>query len=140
VAGGMELALRCDVRMIAESAYPLIDDATVRPPRLAGLDKALEIIMTGRKATAEGSYRRGLAMSSRGPSAGGSRGHGAGDRPFPAGVHARRPAVGLSRLGQVAALGPGKRVGDERRHRPAEGIAGATRFASGKAGGDFKDI
>ena len=59
-----------DVRVMAESAYfgvycrrwgvPLIDGGTVRLPRLVGLGKALEIIMTGRKVTAEESYRIGL--------------------------------------------------------------------------------
>ena len=51
----------------------------------------------------------------------GGRGHGAGDRPLPAGVHALRPPLGLSRLGQVGARGPGERVGDERRHRQGRG-------------------
>ncbi len=39
---------------------PLIDGGTVRLPRLVGMGKALEIIMTGRKVTAEESYRIGL--------------------------------------------------------------------------------
>ena len=70
VAGGMELAMWCDVRVMAQSAYfgvycrrwgvPLIDGGTVRLPRLVGLGKALEIIMSGRKVTAEESYRIGL--------------------------------------------------------------------------------
>ena len=70
VAGGMELAMWSDVRVMAESAYfgvycrrwgvPLIDGGTVRLPRLVGMGKALEIIMTGRKVTAEESYRIGL--------------------------------------------------------------------------------
>src|SRR5262249_9743488 len=71
VAGGMELALWCDVRIMAESAYfgvycrrwgvPLVDGGTVRLPRLIGRGKALEIILTGRKVTAEEAYRIGLA-------------------------------------------------------------------------------
>ena len=70
VAGGMELAMWSDVRVMAESAYfgvycrrwgvPLIDGGTVRLPRLVGMGKAMEIIMTGRKVTAEESYRIGL--------------------------------------------------------------------------------
>jgi len=70
VAGGMELAMWADVRVMGESAYfgvycrrwgvPLIDGGTVRLPRLVGMGKALEIIMTGRKVTAEESYRIGL--------------------------------------------------------------------------------
>lgn len=63
VAGGMELALWCDLRVMAESAYlgvycrrwgiPLIDGGTVRLPRLVGEGRALDIIMTGRKVPAE---------------------------------------------------------------------------------------
>ena len=70
VAGGMELALWCDVRVMAETAYlgvycrrwgiPLLDGGTVRLPRLVGQGKALEIAMTGRKVTAEECYRIGL--------------------------------------------------------------------------------
>jgi enoyl-CoA hydratase/carnithine racemase len=70
VAGGKELAMWCDVWVMAQSAYfgvccrrwgvPLIDGGTVRLPRLVGQGKALKIILTGRKVTAEESYRIGL--------------------------------------------------------------------------------
>ena len=70
VAGGMELALWCDLRVMAESAYigvycrrwgiPLLDGGTVRLPRLVGQGRALEIILTGRKVTAEECYRIGV--------------------------------------------------------------------------------
>ncbi len=70
VAGGMELALLADCRVMAETAYlgvycrrwgiPLLDGGTVRLPRLVGLGRALEITMTGRKVTAEECYRIGL--------------------------------------------------------------------------------
>ena len=70
VAGGMELALWCDIRVMAEDAYfgvycrrwgiPLLDGGTVRLPRLIGQGKALEIAMTGRKVTAQESYQIGL--------------------------------------------------------------------------------
>jgi enoyl-CoA hydratase len=63
VAGGMELALWCDFRVMQEDAYfgvycrrwgvPLIDGGTVRLPRIVGLGRALEIIMTGRKVPAD---------------------------------------------------------------------------------------
>ncbi len=69
VAGGMELALWCDVRVMAESAYigvycrrwgiPLIDGGTVRLPRLVGIGKAMEITLTGRKVPAEECYQIG---------------------------------------------------------------------------------
>ncbi len=70
VAGGMELALLADCRVMGENAYlgvycrrwgiPLIDGGTVRLPRLVGQGKALEITMTGRKVPAEECYRIGL--------------------------------------------------------------------------------
>ena len=70
VAGGMELAMWADVRVMAESAYfgvycrrwgvPLIDGGTVRLPRLVGQGRALELIMTGRKVDADECLRIGL--------------------------------------------------------------------------------
>jgi enoyl-CoA hydratase len=58
VAGGLELALWCDLRVMEEDAVlgvfcrrwgiPLIDGGTVRLPRLIGLSRALDLIMTGR--------------------------------------------------------------------------------------------
>jgi enoyl-CoA hydratase len=69
VAGGMELALWCDVRVMEEDAYlgvycrrwgiPLLDGGTVRLPRLVGQGRALEIILTGRKVSAEECLRIG---------------------------------------------------------------------------------
>ncbi|MES2939720.1 MAG: crotonase/enoyl-CoA hydratase family protein [Pseudomonadota bacterium] len=70
VAGGMELALWADCRVMAEDAYmgvycrrwgvPLSDGGTVRLPRLVGLGRALEITMTGRKVDAAECLRIGL--------------------------------------------------------------------------------
>ena len=70
VAGGMELALWADCRVMAQDAYmgvycrrwgvPLIDGGTVRLPRIVGQGRALEIIMTGRKVEAEECLRIGL--------------------------------------------------------------------------------
>ena len=70
VAGGFELALWCDLRIIEEDAMmgvfnrrwgiPLIDGGTVRLPRIVGQGRALEIILTGRKVPAEECLRIGL--------------------------------------------------------------------------------
>lgn len=70
VAGGMELGLWCDFRVMEESAYfgvycrrwgvPLIDGGTVRLPRIVGQGRALEIILTGRQVRAEECLRIGL--------------------------------------------------------------------------------
>ena len=71
VAGGMELALWCDLRVMEEDAYfgvycrrfgvPLIDGGTVRLPRLVGLGHAMDLILTGRKVEADEALRIGLA-------------------------------------------------------------------------------
>lgn len=71
VAGGLELALFCDLRVVEEDAVfgvfcrrwgvPLIDGGTVRLPRVVGLGRALDMILTGRAVNAEEAQRIGLA-------------------------------------------------------------------------------
>ncbi|MFP4445771.1 MAG: crotonase/enoyl-CoA hydratase family protein [Desulfosudaceae bacterium] len=71
VAGGLELALLCDLRVAEESAVfgvfcrrwgvPLIDGGTVRLPRLIGLSRALDMILTGRPVPAAEAAQMGLA-------------------------------------------------------------------------------
>lgn len=71
VAGGLELALWCDMRVAAESAVfgvycrrwgvPLIDGGTVRLPRIVGQGRALDMILTGRPVDAGEALRIGLA-------------------------------------------------------------------------------
>jgi enoyl-CoA hydratase len=71
VAGGLELALLCDLRVVEEDAVlgvfnrrfgvPLIDGGTVRLPRLIGLSRALDLILTGRPVGAEEALVMGLA-------------------------------------------------------------------------------
>ncbi|MBI5505253.1 MAG: crotonase/enoyl-CoA hydratase family protein [Deltaproteobacteria bacterium] len=71
VAGGLELALWCDLRVAEKSAVfgvfcrrwgvPLIDGGTVRLPRLIGQGRALDLILTGRPVGAEEALRIGLA-------------------------------------------------------------------------------
>jgi enoyl-CoA hydratase len=70
VAGGLELALWCDLRVAAEDAVlgvfcrrwgvPLIDGGTVRLPRLVGLGRALDMIITGRAVPAAEALQMGL--------------------------------------------------------------------------------
>jgi len=70
VAGGLELALWCDLRVAAEDArlgvfcrrwgVPLIDGGTVRLPRLVGTGRALDLVLTGREVDAEEAHRIGL--------------------------------------------------------------------------------
>jgi enoyl-CoA hydratase len=153
VAGGMELALWCDLRVVEEDAYfgvycrrwgvPLIDGGTVRLPRLVGLGRALDLILTGRKVTAQEAHAIGLC-----------------DRVVPKGA-AREVAEALAReiarfpqqclradrasacaqhdLPLEAALRHEFEHGIDMVRR--EGIAGAARFTSGKGrGGDFEEI
>lgn len=71
VAGGLELALWCDLRVAERSAVfgvfcrrwgvPLVDGGTVRLPRIVGQGRALDMILTGRPVGAEEALRIGLA-------------------------------------------------------------------------------
>ena len=71
VAGGLELALLCDLRVVEEDAVlgvfcrrvgvPLIDGGSVRLPRLIGLSRALDLILTGRAVNAQEALAFGLA-------------------------------------------------------------------------------
>ncbi|MBI2363167.1 MAG: crotonase/enoyl-CoA hydratase family protein [Elusimicrobia bacterium] len=71
VAGGLELALMCDLRVAARSAVfgifcrrwgvPLIDGGTVRLPRVVGQGRALDMILTGRPVGADEALAMGLA-------------------------------------------------------------------------------
>ena len=70
VAGGLEMALWCDLRVAGESAtfgcferrfgVPLVDGGTQRLPRVVGLGRALELILTGRELGAEAAKEWGL--------------------------------------------------------------------------------
>jgi enoyl-CoA hydratase len=71
VAGGLELALWCDLRVVEQSAImgvycrrwgvPLIDGGTVRLPRLIGHSRAMDLILTGRAVAADEALQIGLA-------------------------------------------------------------------------------
>ncbi|CAH1773247.1 unnamed protein product, partial [Owenia fusiformis] len=71
VAGGLELSLMCDMRIVEETAImgvfcrrfgvPLIDGGTVRLPALIGLSRAMDMILTGRGVSANEALQMGLA-------------------------------------------------------------------------------
>lgn len=71
VAGGLELAIWCDLRVVSQTAtfgvfcrrwgVPLIDGGTVRLPRLIGESRAMDLILTGRAVAAEEALAIGLA-------------------------------------------------------------------------------
>jgi enoyl-CoA hydratase/carnithine racemase len=127
VAGGLELALMCDLRVAAETAVfgvfcrrwgvPLIDGGTVRLPQLIGLSRALDMILTGRPVDAREALAFGLA-----------------NRVVPTG-RAREEAEALARV--IAAF-PRRCVASDRRSA-WEGVglprnaALANEFALGKA-------
>jgi enoyl-CoA hydratase len=127
VAGGLELALMCDLRVAAETAIfgvfcrrwgvPLIDGGTVRLPQLIGLSRALDMILTGRPVDAREAVAFGLA-----------------NRVVPAG-RAREEAEALARA--IAAF-PERCVKSDRRSaweslgRP-QAAALASEFALGQA-------
>ena len=151
VAGGIELAAWCDMRVASESAVfgvfcrrwgvPLIDGGTVRLPRLLGQGRANDLILTGRPVGAVAAQAMGLA-----------------DRVVPEGgalAAALELAEGLARFPQacmradhLSARLSGVELASALRREwasfaafAAEGAAGAARFASGKGrGGDFSDI
>jgi len=70
VAGGLELALWCDMRVMEETAVmgvfcrrfgvPLIDGGTIRLPRLIGMSRAMDLILTGRPVKADEALSIGL--------------------------------------------------------------------------------
>ena len=153
VAGGFELALWCDVRVMEQSAYfgvycrrwgvPLIDGGTVRLPRIVGVGRAMEIILTGRKVPAEEALRIGACEHV--VADGGSREFAE------AMAHeiARFPQACMRADRRSVYAQQGLTVREAMRKEwyngiptfKAEGAAGAARFASGKGRhGDFGDI
>src|ERR1700674_2054591 len=153
VAGGMEVALWCDLRVMEESAYmgvycrrwgvPLIDGGTVRLPRIVGRGRALDIILTGRKVPAEECFRIGLCerLAQHGKSREVAEQLAHEIARFPqACLRADRRSVwlqeGLSEREGLRSEWACSASVFER-----EGAAGAARFAQGKGRhGDFADI
>jgi enoyl-CoA hydratase len=153
VAGGMELALWCDLRVMERSAYmgvycrrwgvPLIDGGTVRLPRIVGRGRALDIILTGRKVPAEECLQIGLCerLVGDGESRAAAEALAHEIARFPQScMRADRRSVwlqeGLSELDGLRSEWACSSGMVER-----EGAAGAARFASGKGRhGDFGEI
>lgn len=153
VAGGMELALWCDIRVMAETAYfgvycrrwgiPLLDGGSVRLPRLVGQGRAMEIILTGRKVPAEEALRIGmceqLVAAGQARAAAEAMAHQIARFPQAA-VRADRRTVHESHgLPLRQAMRVEWHNGVEAHH--LEGAEGAARFASGLGrSGDFSRI
>lgn len=152
VAGGMELALWCDMRVMERSAYmgvycrrwgvPLIDGGTVRLPRIVGHGRAMDLILTGRKVEAQECLAIGLAnrLCEDGKALDTALELARELTRFP---QACMRADRLSAIRQwsldlpQALAGEWTSAGTFR----AEGTQGAARFSSGKGrGGDFGEI
>lgn len=153
VAGGMELALWCDLRVMEETAFmgvycrrwgvPLVDGGTVRLPRIVGRGRALDIILTGRRVPAEECYRIGLAdrLVPSGESRAAAEHLAHEIARFPqACMRADRRSVYLQE-GLDEAQGLRSEWACSVAMVEQEGAAGAARFASGKGRhGNFDDI
>lgn len=144
VAGGFELALWCDLRVMEESAYfgvycrrwgiPLIDGGTVRLPRLVGEGRALDIILTGRKVPAEEALRIGACerVVPDGTSRAAAEGLAAEIARFPqACVRADRRSV-YQQQGLSVRAGLRAEWRNSRDVVAREGLAGAARFSAGR--------
>ncbi|MDQ6683742.1 MAG: crotonase/enoyl-CoA hydratase family protein [Pseudomonadota bacterium] len=153
VAGGMELALWCDIRVMASDAYfgvycrrwgiPLLDGGSVRLARLVGQGRAMEIILTGRKVEAEEALRIGmceaLAESGGARHAAEAMAHNIARFPQAAVRADRRSVIETYGLPVREALRREWANGVEAHFQ--EGAAGAGRFASGLGRhGDFENI
>jgi enoyl-CoA hydratase len=152
VAGGLELACWCDLRVVEADAVfgvfcrrwgvPLIDGGTVRLPRLIGLSHALDLILTGRPVGAEEALRMGLAnrVVPTGGALAAARELAATIARFPQGTLRgdRRSAYEQLALSLEAALANEFRIGVS---NLGEAQAGAARFAAGLGrGGRFDDL
>ncbi|MEZ5811016.1 MAG: crotonase/enoyl-CoA hydratase family protein [Rhizobiaceae bacterium] len=152
VAGGMELALWADIRIMECSAYmgvycrrwgvPLIDGGTVRLPRIAGHGRAMDMVLTGRRVDAEECHAAGLAnrLCDDGRALETALAYAEELTRFPQGC---MRADRMSAIRQWS-LGPADALRSEWRSASAigaEGQAGAARFAAGRGrGGDFGEI
>lgn len=153
VAGGLELALWCDLRVVSRTAVfgvfcrrwgiPLIDGGTVRLPRLIGQGRALDMILTGRPVGAEEALAIGLADRLVSP----GEAQSAAERL--AAEIARFPATCLrsdraSTLGQWGLPLDQALAAEEDAGLPAlaeSAREGAARFAAGRGrGGDYGNI
>ncbi|WP_372728990.1 crotonase/enoyl-CoA hydratase family protein [Nocardioides sp.] len=143
VAGGLELALWCDLRVAAEDAtfgvfcrrwgVPLIDGGTVRLPRLIGESRAMDLILTGRAVGADEAERIGLVnrvvATGSARAAAEALAHQLAALPQTCLRGDRRSVLDQSGLSEPDALGVEYRHG--LRSLAGEALPGAARFAAG---------
>lgn len=153
VAGGLELSLWCDMRVAEEGAIfgvycrrwgvPLIDGGTVRLPRIVGMGRAMDMILTGRPVEAREALEWGLAnrVVPRGTARAEAQNLAREIARFPELCMKadRMSAYQQADLDLRAALRNEARAGEEPLRQGAQ--TGAQRFASGKGrSGSFEDI
>jgi enoyl-CoA hydratase len=143
VAGGLELALMCDLRIAARNAVfgvfcrrwgvPLIDGGTVRLPRIIGMGRALDMLLTGRAVSADEALSFGLVnrVVDDGRALATARELAAGIAAFPQACMRADRASALSQWDLP--LAEALRVEGARGFEvvASEGLAGAARFAGG---------
>ena len=152
VAGGMELAIWADIRVMEETAFmgvycrrwgiPLIDGGTVRLPRLVGAGRAMDLILTGRRVDAGEALRIGLCeyVVPEGDARVKAEQLAHDISRFPQSCMRadRRSARGQDGLGEREAL---HQEWWNSKTEVSRGVKGAARFADGKGrGGDFQDL
>jgi enoyl-CoA hydratase len=146
LAGGLELALWCDLRVGTETArlgfperrwgVPLIDGGTQRLPRIVGMGRGLEMILSGRIVEADEALGMGLLTELAAPGKHLERAlemaEGLAAFPQETMLADRRSAIEGFGLPLDDALALEARIGSE---VAATGVAGAARFASGEGRG-----
>ena len=150
VAGGMELALWCDFRIMARDAYmgvfcrrwgvPLIDGGTVRLPRLVGSGRAMELILTGRRVDADECAQIGLCerIADRGGARRAALEIARELAAFPQSCLRADRKSALNQAGLDAARALEEEFWNSLKVIKAEGIPGARRFVAGEGRhGDF---
>ncbi|MDE0802479.1 MAG: crotonase/enoyl-CoA hydratase family protein [Acidimicrobiales bacterium] len=145
VAGGLELAAWCDLRVAASDAVfgvfcrrwgvPLVDGGTVRLPRLIGHSRAMDMILTGRAVAAPEAFEWGLVnrLSEPGQALADAKAVAAEIAAFPPRcvVSDRRSALEQWSLSEYDALAYETMLGRDT-IASGETMEGATRFASGE--------
>ena len=153
VAGGMELAMWCDMRVMEEDAFmgvycrrwgvPLIDGGTHRLPRLVGAGRAMDLILTGRKVEADECLAIGLCeyVVPKGEARAKAEALAHDIARFPRGTMLADRASARAQWGLTAEEALADEWARGRDQVAKHGVEGAARFASGKGrGGDFSDI
>jgi enoyl-CoA hydratase len=153
VAGGLELALWCDLRVLEDDAHvgvfcrrwgvPLIDGGTVRLPRLIGMGHAMDMILTGRAVGAAEALAWGLANRVVGPGQARARAIELATEiaRFPQGCMKADRLSAMRQWGDTLEDALKREGRDGQPILEAEALGGATRFASGMGrSGDFSKI